>query len=566
MKTIEQLLDELEQLACTSRSDLEKRLNRCGTDLFGFIVELARDFPVQRRDIGQIWGSFTGKAYVVLETSVIDEQAVEKLPRELAEKWQVVPTYEIDGVITMVTPHPDDLELESDIMNRLGIVPSLVFGFPDEVSDMIEIVYQTRESLDSILNHFNPEPFVSSDDTISIQQLQALAGDDYVIEFVRGLFLLAIGEGASDIHIEPEEFNIRIRFRIDGVLQQRFVLEKEMQNAIISRIKILANCDIAERRLPQDGRICVEMRYRTIDLRFSAVPTIYGEKLVLRILGQARHKGVPDLEKLDFSAQVLESIKRVSSAPNGVFFVTGPTGSGKTTTLYSILKSINSDGINIMTIEDPVEYRLKGINQVQVHDAIHLDFAQALRAFLRQDPDVILIGEIRDIHSAKIASQAALTGHLVLATMHTNNALQAVNRMIEIGVEPFLVAPSLIAVMAQRLVRRICPKCKEKYPAPPEFLDQHFIWEGSPEVYLYRGKGCEHCHGTGYAGRLGIHEIFILTPSVREMISQHSSVLDIERCAREAGFKPLRYDGLKKVLRGMTTLEEVDRVTAADLA
>jgi len=276
-------------------------------------------------------------------------------------------------------------------------------------------------------------------------------------------------------------------------------------------------------------------------------------------------RGIPNITEMDFSVSILDSIKRVAKAPNGVFFITGPTGSGKTTTLYSILKYINTPGINIMTVEDPVEYRLPGINQVQVNTGIDLDFVRVLRSFLRQDPNVILIGEVRDIESARIASQAALTGHLVFATMHTNNALQAVNRMIDIGVEPFLVAPSLIALMAQRLVRRICPNCKEKYPAPKSVLDDNFEWDGASEVYFFKGKGCPQCHGTGYLGRLALHELFILNSETREKIAQNASILMVEAIALKSGFKPLRYDGLKKVLRGLTTIEEVDRVTYHDV-
>ena len=267
---------------------------------------------------------------------------------------------------------------------------------------------------------------------------------------------------------------------------------------------------------------------------------------------------------MNFSKSNLGKINRVIGAPNGVFFVTGPTGSGKTTTLYAVIKHINKPGINIMTIEDPVEYRLPGINQIQVNHAIDLNFASALRAFLRQDPDVILVGEIRDVESAKIVAQAALTGHLVMSTMHTNNALQAVTRLIEIGVEPFLVAPSIIGVMAQRLVRKICEHCKERYPLSPQEIEEIFIGDGNREVFFYRGAGCSYCNYTGYHGRLAIHEIFLLNQKVRELIANGASILNIQDCAKEYGFRSMRYDGLKKVLRGLTTIEEVDRITISD--
>ncbi|HSA03274.1 MAG TPA: GspE/PulE family protein, partial [Candidatus Paceibacterota bacterium] len=320
-------------------------------------------------------------------------------------------------------------------------------------------------------------------------------------------------------------------------------------------------CDIAEHRRPQDGRISLSLGSRQIDLRFSSVPLLEGEKIVLRVLGSVQRRSIPALEELGFSAVNLTLLKRIISTPNGVFFVTGPTGSGKTTTLYAILKRLNRSGINIMTVEDPVEYRLPGVNQVQVNSAVDLTFASALRSFLRQDPNVILVGEVRDMETAKIASQAALTGHLVLSTMHTNNALQAVTRLVEIGVEPFLVAPSIIGVSAQRLVRRLCPACRETSPMPADSVARYFGDIGNRTVTQWRGRGCSACGGSGYAGRIAIHEVFLLTDAVRRLIARNASILDIQSLALQHGFRPMIYDGLKKVLRGVTTLEEVERVT-----
>ncbi len=561
MKSSPSLITQLEQSGIIPADELARRMQRCNADLYQVILSILADVPQKRETLGRLWADHLGVAYVPLDSTIIDHECVKKVPQDFARKHEAIPIYDVDGVITVVSSNPLDPDLEAKLLHRLNIMPSLVFGFPGEISDAIDIAYQDIESLSSLVKQLS----ITVEEHVSEKRLKELAGDNFVIELVRGLFLLAAGENATDIHIEPDEFYVRIRFRIDGALQERLRLEKKMLSPIVCRIKIMAGLDISEHRLPQDGRIVIELTSRRIDVRVSTVPTIYGEKTVLRLLGQQGTKGVPDLSELDYSASVLDCIKRVSRSPNGVFFVTGPTGSGKTTTLYSILQHINSPETNIMTIEDPVEYRLPGINQVQVNPATGLDFPLALRAFLRQDPNIILIGEIRDIQSARIASQAAMTGHLVLGTMHTNNALQAVNRLVEIGVEPFLVAPSLISVMAQRLVRRICPHCREAYPAPREMLNENFEWDGKKEVLLYRGAGCAHCHGTGYAGRIGIHEIFIITREIREMIAANASVLVIEQCAREAGFKPLRYDGLKKVLRGLTTIEEVERVTAGDL-
>jgi len=546
-------------------ADLAERFR--GND-FAALQYLVAERPHLKEALGKAWGDSIGFTYVNLEMTAIQPEAVRQIPREFAEINQIVPLYSFGGSLSIAAANPKDREMEERVVNKFNIVPSFLFSFPEEIADTIPVAYQSAENLKVIVTELNAENKDLADNPANIpttQNLAKRANSHSIIEFVNGLILLAMNEMASDIHIEPDELSVRIRFRIDGILQEKFVLEKSLALSLVSRLKLMAGCNIAERRLPQDGRIKFVLARRKIDIRFSTVPTLYGEKVVLRLLGSTFLRGIPNITEMDFSVSILDSIKRVSKAPNGVFFITGPTGSGKTTTLYSILKYINTPGINIMTVEDPVEYRLPGINQVQVNAGIDLDFVRVLRSFLRQDPNVILIGEIRDIESARIASQAALTGHLVFATMHTNNALQAVNRMIDIGVEPFLVAPSLIALMAQRLVRRICPNCKEKYLAPKSVLDDNFEWDGVSEVYFFKGKGCPQCRGTGYLGRLALHELFILNSATREKIAQNASILIVEEIALQSGFKPLRHDGLKKVLRGLTTIEEVDRVTYHDV-
>ncbi len=546
-------------------ADLAERFH--GND-FAALLQLVTERPHLKDTLGKLWSDAIGCTYVNPEMTAIQPEAVRQIPREFAETNQIVPLYSFGGSLTIAAVNPQDKALETLITNKFNIIPSFVFAFPEEIADTIAIAYQSAENLEGIATELNAEGKKIAADArknLAAQDLNQLANSNSIIDFVNGLILLAMNEMASDIHVEPDELSVRIRFRIDGILQEKFILDKSVLLSLVSRLKLMAGCNIAERRLPQDGRIKFALARRKIDVRFSTVPTLYGEKAVLRLLGSTFLRGIPNITDMDFSVTILDSIKSVVKAPNGVFFITGPTGSGKTTTLYSILKYINTPGINIMTVEDPVEYRLSGINQVQVNTSIDLDFVNVLRSFLRQDPNVILIGEIRDVESARIASQAALTGHLVFATMHTNNALQAVNRMIDIGVEPFLVAPSLIALMAQRLVRRICPNCIEKYPAPQSVLDDNFEWDGVVEVYFSRGKGCPRCHGTGYLGRLALHELFILNSATREKIAQNASILIVEEIALKSGFKPLRYDGLKKVLRGLTTIEEVDRVTYHDV-
>ena len=535
---------------------------------FAVLLQLVNERPHLKDVLGKAWGDSIGFAYVNPEGTAVQPEAVAQVPREFAEANQIVPLYSFGGSLTMAAVNPADKTLETRVTNQLGVIPSFVFAFPEEIMDAIAVVYQSVADLQGMATDLNAQSkkiASRSPAVVTTQELIQQANSNSMIEFVNGMVLLAMNEMASDIHVEPEELTVRIRFRIDGILQEKFVLDKSVLLYLVSRLKIMAGCDIAERRLPQDGRIKFEMARRKVDIRFSVVPTLYGEKSVLRLLGATFLRGIPNITDMDLSVTIADSVRRVVKSPNGVFFITGPTGSGKTTTLYSILKYINTPGINIMTVEDPVEYRLPGINQVQVNTSIDLDFVNVLRAFLRQDPNVILIGEIRDIESARIASQAALTGHLVFATMHTNNALQAVSRMIDIGVEPFLVAPSLIALMAQRLVRRICPHCIEKYPAPKSVLDDNFEWDGGTQVFFYRGKGCPKCRGTGYLGRLALHELFILNNATREKIAQNASILVVEEIALQSGFKPMRYDGLKKVLRGLTTIEEVDRVTYQDV-
>lgn len=322
--------------------------------------------------------------------------------------------------------------------------------------------------------------------------------------------------------------------------------------------------DIGERRRPLDGRISLELSTKSIDFRVSTTPSIYGEKAVLRILGKTKASQIPDIEDLYLSRQIYLNMKKLITSPNGVVFITGPTGSGKTTTLFSAIKYINNPELNIMTIEDPIEYRLPGITQIQTNKKIGLDFATVLRSALRQDPDVLLIGEIRDIETAKIATEAALTGHLVLSTLHTNDAIQAVTRLIEIGVEPFIVGPSIIGVIAQRLVRKICEKCKEPYKPSREILDRIFEWEGNENVTFYHGKGCDVCKGIGYKGRIAVHEMVMVNEKLRDMILRKSTNFELKKAALENNFQSMWYDGIKKVFRGLTTLEEVERVTIPD--
>lgn len=525
------------------------------------LQELLGRAPEMKSELGRLWGDSVELAFVELSRTLFQASVVRKLPEEFARENRMIPIYRMGEATTLAIVSHINVAAIEEARRLLGTPVSLVWALPQDVQDAIDIEYRSAELIEEMLGALS----FDTEDVIDAEKVKE-AGDQAIAQLVREIMLLALKERASDIHVEPAEKVVRVRFRIDGVLKERLRLSPALLPQLVSRLKIMAEVDIAEKRKPQDGRLILPLANRSIDFRFSSVPTIYGEKLVLRILGSARARSIPDLSELALSQEMLKKLRRVVEAPNGVFFVTGPTGSGKTTTLYSVLKHLNQPEVNIMTIEDPVEYRLEGINQIQVNPTINLDFSQALRAFLRQDPDVILIGEIRDAETAKIASQAALTGHLVLATMHTNNAIQAVTRLVEIGVEPFLVAPSIIGVLSQRLVRRLCDKCKEKYRATPELLDRYFNWDGQRDVYFHRARGCQDCNYTGYTGRIGVHELFVLTDPVRRMISRDAAVTDLLQQAYSEGFKDLRYDGLKKVLRGLTSIEELERVSLEDSA
>lgn len=547
--------------------DIEKLNQKLKGDAFSILLRLCkgvRGTLAKKEDLGKWWADSIGYSFVSLKKTLFQPKIVQKLSEEFARKNKMILIYHFGEAVTAATWDPANQIILREAEKLVGAPLSPVFAFPDEIEDAIEVQYQSSHSLQGLIGKLSLDILSEDKKEISLKELKELAGNQGIVELARGIMLLAVKENASDIHIEPGEEKVRVRFRVDGVLRERLDLELNILLPLVSRLKIMANKNITERRRPQDGRISIPLSNHSIDFRFACIPTIHGEKIVIRVLGQLSRKSIPDLEELRFSSAHLKVVKKLIGVPNGVIFITGPTGSGKTTTLFSALKHLNKPGINIVTVEDPVEYKLEGITQIQVNPDVDLNFSTVLRAIVRQDPDVILVGEVRDLETAQIASQAALTGHLVMATMHTNNSLQAITRLIEIGVEPFLVAPAVIGVVAQRLVRKICEHCKEKYLLSIEQVEKMFIWDRKIKVFFYRGKGCDYCEQTGYSGRIGIYEIFVLNDKVREMVARSVSILDIQRYALEHGFKPLRYDGIKKTLQGLTTIEEVDRVTVEE--
>jgi len=562
--TCDDLIEKLSALKLIPDMELAYLCRQRSDNLPALLDELQLRFPEHKSAIGQLWADSFNVAYVDIAKTLVDASVVGRLGFDFCVKEEVVALSEFDNVVTLATSRLEDPLLEIRVREQLKKEVSFVFAFSSQIVDAIEMNYQSQNRLAELIAQSKIHELSSRGGVLSVDQMVQLAGSEYIIQFVRGLILLALSERTSDIHIEPGEKGVRIRFRIDGALQDRFLLDTAAIGPIVSRLKIMADLDITERRLPQDGHIGVPLRQDRLDLRFSSVPTVYGEKIVLRLLGRSKVRSVPDFDQLFFSSTVYKELQRVEHAPNGIFLVTGPTGSGKSTTLYAMLKQLVQPDVNVMTVEDPVEYRLEGATQVQVNPQTGLDFSLALRAFLRQDPDVILVGEIRDAESGRIAAQAAMTGHLVLSTLHTNSALQSMTRLIDIGVEPYLVAPALVGVMAQRLVRQICPSCRTPYPAPPEVLEAHFTHFENEEVQFWRGVGCPHCGGSGFYGRVAVHEIFVVNQEVRELIARSAPQFEIQAAAKRAGFRTMFYDGLKKVLRGLTTLGQLDAIAYID--
>jgi type IV pilus assembly protein PilB len=494
-----------------------------------------------------------------------------KVPRHISEllpadfcrrhKVMVIATDDERGTATVATPDPANVFLLDEVRHRLGRRVRLA------VTTVAEITKATEE-LPTDLEDFQLDDLIRdiADDSVEVvmeseeevADLARVAGESPVVRLANYLICNAVKEGASDIHVEPGEKKMRIRYRIDGVLFEVMSPPQTMHPALVSRLKIMANLDISERRLPQDGRIRAIVRNRPVDFRISTLPTTQGEKAVIRILDN--RSILIGLGQLGLEDDHLALFQSQIDRPHGIILVTGPTGSGKTTTLYSALLTMNGGEMNISTVEDPVEYTLGFANQVQINERIGFTFASALRALLRQDPDVIMVGEIRDEETARISVQAALTGHLVLSTLHTNDAPSSITRLINIGIEPYLISASLNGVVAQRLVRRVCSNCKEQY-VPSDEVKQALERAHMEVDVLWRGKGCEHCRKTGYSGRCGIYEVLVLDDPVRDMIAARPNVTELRRYCHEHGMVSLREDGLRKLRRGVSTVEEVLRAT-----
>ncbi|HEX7320770.1 MAG TPA: type IV-A pilus assembly ATPase PilB [bacterium] len=503
---------------------------------------------------------------------IIPEETVLKLiPAEKAYHYEVLPIDRKGRYITVAMIDPTDISAIEDLRFITGMEITPVLASESSIRQALDTYYEMTKGMAEVKVESGPKELgvedmelleTGIDEEVEESKLRADAEGGPVIRLVNFYIADAVTKGASDIHVEHFERNTRVRFRIDGVLKEQQSPPLNLKAGIVTRLKLMSKMDIAEHRLCQDGRINIVVGEKTIDLRVSVIPTLFGEKVVMRILD--RGSLMLDLTKLGFSEEALKKFLKVIESPYGIVLVTGPTGSGKTTTLYSTLSRLNKPDRQIMTIEDPVEYNIHGINQIQVHEEIGLTFSAALRAFLRQAPNIILVGEMRDTETAEIGIRAALTGHLVFSTIHTNDAPTTINRLVDMGIPAYLVASALLLIQAQRLVRRICPKCKEQIKVSPKLLEEAGIPEGTfPDNLVFKGAGCSNCGQSGYRGRVGLYEVMPISPDMRNMILKGASSDEVAKQSRLEGMKTLRDDGIDKIIKGVTTVEELMRETAS---
>jgi type IV pilus assembly protein PilB len=538
---------------------------------------------VKDEEITALLSKQYGVPSIALAQFEIDPAVLKLVPPDTAQKYQIIPLARSGGTLTIAMTDPTNVLAMDDIKFMTGYSVEPVVASETAVIEAIEKYYGRKEvvpqpsgpsALEMASKALDDMPILAEGadnvevledfEEISAEALARQGEEAPVVKLVNVILMSAIQKGASDIHIEPHEKELRVRYRVDGILYNIMQPPMKFRDALTSRVKIMAKLDIAEKRLPQDGRIKIRFQDqgtpKDIDFRVSCLPTLFGEKIVMRLLD--KDKLMLDMTKLGFEPESLTKFETAIDRPWGMVLVTGPTGSGKTNTLYSSISRINTPETNIMTAEDPVEFNLMGVNQVQVRESIGLNFAAALRSFLRQDPNIILVGEIRDFETAEIAVKAALTGHLVLSTLHTNDAPSTVNRLMNMGIEPFLVASSLNLVCAQRLVRRICKHCSEPHPTPaPALVQAGFSADDAKAVVPNKGKGCEKCNGTGYKGRVGLYEVMEISDELRELILVGASALELRRKAVDEGMITLRNSGLRKVKEGVTTVDEVVRET-----
>ena len=549
-----------------TREQLNEALEKEKSNGSHLVQELVRLGFTTEDQLTQFLAKQFGIEKVELANTEILDSVFNLIPPDLMQKHQIIPLKLVGSTLTVAMPDPTNLIAINEIKFITGYAVRVALASPSEIKKLLEKRFGSV-SYDEVLKKFggNEMEVIRDEEDVSLQELQAATNEAPVVTLVNAVLADAAKRGASDIHIEPYEKIFRIRFRVDGVLHEIMTPPPKLKNALISRLKVMSNLDIAERRLTQDGRIKLKMGGgQELDIRVSVLPTLFGEKIVMRLLDKANLQ--LDMAKLGFDPQALKNFKEAIYKPYGMILITGPTGSGKSTTLYSALSELNKPDVNVSTAEDPVEYNLMGINQVQVRDDIGLNFAACLRSFLRQDPDIIMVGEMRDLETAQIGVKAALTGHLVLSTLHTNDAPSTVDRLINMGLEPFLLTSSTNLIVAQRLVRKICLSCKAPVEVSAEALinigiDPAEVGAGFP---TFRGKGCPTCGQTGYKGRIALYEVMVMHEGLKELILRGASAADLKREAVKMGMSTLRMSAIKKVREGLTTVEETVRVTDSD--
>ncbi|WP_368993285.1 GspE/PulE family protein [Caldifermentibacillus hisashii] len=483
----------------------------------------------------------------------IDPDVIQLVPKELAKRHYAMPIRRDKNKLLVAMADPMDYFAIEELRMATGYHIEPAIATKDELFRTITKYYDLQESMEEVMGE------IATSETLD--ETRVADDDSPVVRLVNQIIDNALVQRASDIHFDPQETELRVRYRVDGILRTERSLPKHMQNVIVARIKIMANLNITETRLPQDGRIKTTINFKPVDIRVSSLPTIYGEKIVMRLLDLSNT--LNRIDKIGFSETNLEKFTDMLKRPNGIILITGPTGSGKSSTLYATLNELNSDDVNIITVEDPVEYQMEGVNQIQVNENIGLTFANGLRSILRQDPDIVMIGEIRDTETAEVATRASLTGHLVLSTLHTNSSIEALSRLVDMGIEPFLISSSILGVVAQRLVRRVCRDCGQTVPAT-EREQQIFSNRGLTIETVRRGRGCPSCNMTGYRGRMAIHEVLPIDETIRHLILKTASTTEIRDYVRKKGMEFLIDDGLKKVKEGVTTTEEILRVAVLE--
>lgn len=502
--------------------------------------------------------------FIALSHASFSPQALGFLSRAVVDRFNLIPFHydEKDKVLSVAMANPVDLDATSFIQQKTGLSIKVFAAAADDVRRAIDQQYR-QELVGEVGAALKETETLEESKAIDSKDLSKIITEAPIAKIVSTILEYAVTSRASDVHIEPQEDRVRVRYRIDGILYDKLSLPKTVQDSVVSRIKILSQLKIDEHRIPQDGRFNFKVGEQEVDLRISTIPSVFGEKIVMRLLRKSA--AIPSLPDLGLGGTALKNLESAIRRPHGIIIVCGPTGSGKTTTLYSVLSKLNTTRVNIMSLEDPVEYQIAGVNQVQINPAVGLTFATGLRAFLRQDPNIILVGEIRDQETTDLALQAALTGHLVFSTLHTSDAAGVLPRLIDLGAEPFLLASTMNALVGQRIVRRICPHCKEYYVPPPQLVDEikailGKLYTVKEDVKFYRGKGCIECGQSGYLGRIGIYEVLPVTEKISHLVLQHPDSTTIEKAAIEEGMITMKQDGYVKVLQGITTIEEVLRV------